>query len=72
MSILVFLLIFLSALLHASWNFLSKKSVPSAAFFLLLSLSNTVLWSWTLFAFHFSFFQLPPSAWAVYLGSIVC
>ncbi len=72
MSILVFLLIFLSALLHASWNFLSKKSVPSAAFFLLLSLSNTVLWSWTLFVFHFSFFQLPPSAWAAYLGSIVC
>ena len=37
MTLTAFLLVFLSVFLHAIWNFLSKKTNPSGAFYLLSS-----------------------------------
>ena len=51
MSLLGVVLVFLSAFLHAGWNFISKKCHSSAAFFLFMSISNAILWSWALWAY---------------------
>lgn len=51
MSLLGVVLFFLSAFLHADWNFISKKCHSSAAFFLFMSISNAILWSWALWAY---------------------
>ena len=43
MSPIVAVLVFLSALLHVSWNTLGKKGTPSAAFFLTASFSSVLV-----------------------------
>ena len=50
MSIGIFLIVLLSAFLHASWNFLCKHGKPSIAFSFLMSLSCILLLGWTPFA----------------------
>ena len=48
MSIQVILLILLSVSMHATWNFLSKKSTSSAAFFCISSFTAALCWSWVI------------------------
>ena len=58
-----FLLVFLSVFLHASWNFLSKKSNPSGAFYLV---SSTVASLLTMLFFFWSALplgDLPGKFW---------
>ena len=44
MTLTAFLLIFVSVFLHAGWNFISKKSTPSAAFYMLSSATAALIW----------------------------
>lgn len=44
MTLTAFLLIFVSVFLHASWNFISKKNTPSAAFYMLSSATAALIW----------------------------
>ncbi|MEA1911320.1 MAG: hypothetical protein U9N32_06535, partial [Spirochaetota bacterium] len=59
MSLIVASLIFISALLHVSWNTLGKKRTPSGAFFFIASLASVlVLFSMLLVLnFNFSIFR---------------
>ena len=43
MSITAIILVVVSAVIHAAWNLLSKKRHPGAAFFLLASLTGTIM-----------------------------
>ena len=65
-------LIVLAAILHAGWNGLSKRSQPSAAFFLIASLSGGVLLSPVLLLHRAVLPHLPPRVWWFLLGTGFC
>ncbi len=69
MSWMAFLLILISAFLHAGWNFLSKSRRPSAAFYLLASLTSVVLWLPFMICCNADWGGLPLRFWLLALGS---
>lgn len=71
MTLIAFLLVFFSAFLHAGWNFLSKKQVPSLAFYSITSSTATLLSlpGFLFLGLHFS--KLPGMFWPVWIGSVV-
>ena len=48
------ILVLLSVSMHATWNFLSKKSRSSAAFFCISSFAAALCWCWTIPYFGFA------------------
>lgn len=48
MGIDAILLVLISVSMHATWNFLSKKSTSSAAFFCISSFTAAICWSWAI------------------------
>ena len=48
MGIDAIILVLISVSMHATWNFLSKKSTSSAAFFCISSFTAALCWSWAL------------------------
>ena len=70
MTFTAFILVFISAFLHAGWNFLSKKQVPSLAFYSLTSTTATLLSlpGFLLLGLHFS--TLPAVFWPLWIGSL--
>ena len=48
MSFHVFLLVLLSVSMHAAWNLLSKKTMPSASFFCISSFAAAICWTWAI------------------------
>lgn len=71
MTFTAFLLVFVSAFLHAGWNFLSKKQIPSLAFYSLTSLTATLLSlpGFLLLGLHVS--TLPAVFWPLWIGSLL-
>jgi len=67
MSSTAIILIAISALLHASWNLISKKEHPTAAFFLAVNLIGTLFLCPLLFFYGYQLAQFPPLVW-VFLG----
>ena len=70
MSLTAFLLVLASVFLHAGWNFISKKSVPSLSFYCLSCGTAALLW---LFPFLFSEFScrlMPPGFWRLVAFSV--
>lgn len=61
------ILISISALLHASWNLISKKEHPTAAFFLAVNLIGTLFLCPLLFFYGHQLTQFPPLVWG-FLG----
>ncbi len=71
MSLTAFLLILASVFLHAGWNFISKKSVPSLAFYSLSCGTAALLW---LVPFLFAEFQssaMPVNFWLLAFFSVL-
>lgn len=71
MSPTAFTLILISVFLHAGWNFISKKSVPSLAFYAISCGTAALLW---FFPFIFSEFRcasMPREFWYLLLFSIM-
>ena len=67
MTLHAFLLILLSIFLHVGWNFISKKNTPSAAFYLLNSMTSCTIYmpcvifsgiDWAALGWHFWLFYL--------------
>ncbi len=73
MSLTAFGLIFLSVFLHVTWNFLSKKTNPSLAFYLLMSCTASVIWLpfFLLSDFPARLGELPPLFWGLLGCSVV-
>jgi len=70
LSLTAFFLILASVFLHAGWNFISKKSIPSLAFYSLSTGTAALLW---LGFFLFSEFQsglMTPHFWTLTFFSI--
>lgn len=71
MSLTAFLLILASVFLHAGWNLISKKSVPSLAFYSLSCGTAALLW---LGPFLFAEFQpgaMPRNFWVLVFFSVL-
>lgn len=65
MTLTAFFLILASALLHASWNLLSKARRPSAVFYFQASLTATLVWLPVLLFGGFDFAVLPWHFWLI-------
>ncbi|MEG1980553.1 MAG: hypothetical protein RR060_07475, partial [Victivallaceae bacterium] len=60
----------LSAGLHATWNFISKKHNPSAAFYMMASMTGSVIWLIFFILSGIDFKNLPNSFYVMLLGSV--
>ncbi|MFW6152284.1 MAG: EamA family transporter [Verrucomicrobiota bacterium] len=68
MSFVAIVLVVLSAVVHAGWNLLSKRQHPSAAFFLVASLTGALLLSPALLLYLGSIVQeIPARVWTFLL-----
>lgn len=68
MSLVAIILVVLSAFMHAGWNLLSKRQHPSAAFFLLASITGALLLSPTLVLYRGTVLHdIPPRVWTLVL-----
>ncbi|NLZ62860.1 MAG: hypothetical protein GX902_03530 [Lentisphaerae bacterium] len=63
MTLTAFFLILVSAFLHAGWNFISKKSVPSLAFYSLSCGTAALLWLLPFLASDFSCARMSGRFW---------
>jgi drug/metabolite transporter (DMT)-like permease len=71
LSLTAFLLILASVFLHAGWNFISKKSVPSLAFYALSCGTAALLWLWPFLFSEFQSSQMPPNFWVLTFFSVL-
>ena len=72
MNIIVFLLVLLSTLMHATWNFLSKKSVPSAAFFTISCGTASLCFAWSMLFGGIPDLGSNTTAYLFCIGSVGC
>ncbi|MBT3295146.1 MAG: hypothetical protein HN919_17070 [Verrucomicrobia bacterium] len=73
MSSLAILLVLISAVLHVSWNLLSKKNSPSAAFFLIANAASVVVLAPViLIGYRDVVSQMPPAIWPLLMVSGIC
>lgn len=70
MTLYAFILILASVFLHASWNFISKRSVPSVAFYSISSGTAALLWFPFLLGSEFSLADMSVDFW-IFLGCSV-
>ena len=72
MSFLAFILILLSALLHASWHFMVKQSKPVHALFIPISGANWVFTFISVLTADYSYFDQPGLLYLYAAGGGVC
>lgn len=72
MTLIAFILVLVSVFLHAGWNFLSKKSNPSAAFYTISSTVAATIWLFFFLFGSIDFAALPARFWSFLLTSIGC
>ncbi len=70
MTLAAFFLVLVSVFLHAGWNFLSKKTVPSLAFYALSSATAALLWLPGFLLSGIRTAELPPGFWGLWLASV--
>ncbi len=71
MSLTAFLLILASVFLHAGWNFISKKSVPSLAFYSLSCGTAALLWLGPFLFAEFRSSDMPLHFWMLTFFSVL-
>ena len=69
MSFAAFLLIFVSAFFHATWNLLAKKNHMSVLFYALMGIPCWLIWCHVLFWTPIHILDLPWQYWCWVLGS---
>lgn len=69
MTIAAFVLIFLSAGMHASWNMIAKKSHMNLAFYSMLDVVAVLIGAWIWFRLPLSISALKPSFYVAVAGS---
>jgi len=72
MSFLAFVFILVSVFLHAGWNFLSKKTLPSIAFYALMSGTSALFDLIFLICAGLDWAALPLRFWLAFAGSLFC
>ena len=71
MTLTAFVLIFFSVFLHAAWNTISKSVKPSMAFYLIMTVTATLIWLPFLIFGKWNPFDMPPRFWLLILFSSV-
>jgi drug/metabolite transporter (DMT)-like permease len=71
MTSLAALLISTAAIMHAYWNLLGKRQVPSAAFFFIASLAGAVVLAPLLIYDHLALASIPAPVWRLVVASAV-
>ncbi len=70
MTLTAFFLILFSVFLHVGWNFLSKRTVPSLAFYAISTGAAAIIWLPAYFLIDISISDLPPKFWLFWFGSV--
>ncbi len=70
MTFTAFLLIFGSAVTHATWNLLAKKRKMGLAFYAIICTMGALIWGHVQFWTPVKIFSLPPSFWGVIAGTV--
>lgn len=70
MTFTAFLLIFGSAVTHATWNLLAKKRKMGLAFYAIICTMGALIWSHVQFWTPIKVFSLPPAFWGVVAGTV--
>ena len=70
MTVVAFLLIFVSVFLHVTWNMLSKGTTPSPAFYSLMSFTAAAIWLPFFAVSDISLTQMPLNFYLLAAGSI--
>lgn len=70
MTLVAFLLVLISVFLHAGWNFLSKKQIPSLSFYSLTSTTAALLWLPCFLLSDLRLGNLPAMFWPILAGSL--
>ena len=65
MSEIAILLILASAFIHAAWNFIAKRTVPTAAFFLIANIFGALIFFPWLLLYPDIIHSIPVSIWAL-------
>lgn len=68
MTLVAFLLVLVSVFLHAGWNFLSKKQIPSLSFYSLTSTTAALLWLPCFLLSDLRLGNLPAMFWPILAG----
>ena len=71
MTLTAFLCVFASVFLHAGWNFISKKTQPSLAFYMVMTCTASIIWLPFFCWIDFPFAELPLSFYGVLAASII-
>lgn len=71
MSIIAFVMIVLSAVLHASWNLIAKKSTMSIAFYTVICTTACLSWVHTQFWTPVPIWDMPLRFWCYLAGSVL-
>ena len=71
MSLIAFVLIIVSAVLHASWNLLAKKSQMTVPFYTIICTTSALLWLHVQFWTPIPVPALPAKFWMYLAGSII-
>ncbi len=69
MSPIAIILIIASAIMHASWNFVSKRRDPSLAFFWITAVCASIIMSPFLIAYRHALPLIPTSVWGLLLAT---
>ena len=70
MTFFAFVLVFASVFLHVTWNFISKRSRPSLAFYMLMSGTAALIWLPFFLTSDLRIAELPPYFFVFFLGSV--
>ncbi|MBR2904572.1 MAG: hypothetical protein IKC08_01615, partial [Lentisphaeria bacterium] len=70
MTFTAFLLIFGSAVTHATWNLLAKKRKMGLAFYAIICTMGALIWCHTQFWTPVKVFSLPPAFWGIIAGTV--
>ncbi len=71
MTLIAFILVFLSVFLHVAWNFISKSMRPSLAFYMLMSGTSACIFFPVFLFSDLRLTALPPVFFWLLLGSVV-
>lgn len=72
MTLLAFFLILVSAFLHAGWNILSKKQIPSLSFFAVMHVTATLLFLPFFLVENLPLGKMPINFWPILVCSQIC
>jgi drug/metabolite transporter (DMT)-like permease len=72
MSLLAIVLVLISALMHAAWNFIAKSKAPSAAFFAIATIASTIAMLPVFIYYAPQIPLLPADVWMILLATSFC